>query len=480
MPLSPSLRTAALVFALTSLGYLLSAAGYVDHWDAKPSIDTARALVERGSLAVLEPVTPSENFTFYMSNEWGRFSKMGIIHPLLYVLPVLLGKAAHSVGFPERTATDILVSLVNSVLTALMVALLFLWFERRGQPRKTAIALALVAGFATSLWPYAKTCLREPAQALCLVIAYLAAGTDLFPRRMAPWITGTSIAAAFLCKQALILPGIPVLAYALIRYSHMSLRTWLGLVVPVGIAGALHLLYWSVLMHRFYPAGYGERVLRIGTGAAWSTPFLKGLYLQWLDPRYALFLYSPAICLLALLCWSSFRRTEGRDGPLVICVGLSVLWHSGLHAMWEDPLGGAYAGSRFLGAILPLLLMLASELDWRRVWSSKMKAPVVVLLMLSVSVQIVQVSVKLHQYPSMKALTRNAKSDSWIAPWRANTLLFAHKLSGEPEKYRATRFGGPDTEIDLHPHRSLHGVNFWWAHAYRRWYASAPATRRYN
>lgn len=154
-----------------ALFYLFCAAGYVDSSDATPSVETAIQLVDHGTFAMTE--LGHSDRMFYTHGKAGcTYSKMGITFPLLYTVPVLLAKMLAPLFPDKRLLIGFLVSLINPIITACIILLLYVFFRRRhGIPH--AIAIIAVAGLGTLLLPYSKTCHREPLQALCLLGSFV-------------------------------------------------------------------------------------------------------------------------------------------------------------------------------------------------------------------------------------------------------------------------------------------------------------------
>src|SRR3989338_3340593 len=130
MPTKPSHGWPILVTALAI--YLLFASGYIDAVDASASIETARALVDRGSLRA----TPDQVDYDYYARTPGVccYSKMGWVYPVLYTPAIAAAKLLRHLD-PGRRIEGFLVSLVNPILTALVVWVLFLFFARSHPPR---------------------------------------------------------------------------------------------------------------------------------------------------------------------------------------------------------------------------------------------------------------------------------------------------------------------------------------------------------
>ena len=265
---------------------------------------------------------------------------------------------ARVTSFPDAFMAFV-VSLTNAPITAGAAALLLLIARELGFSLRAGLAASLSAGLATPLWHYAQTFFSEPLAALLWLAFTLFV---LLARRRAPLamlaLAGAMVGCLGLTKVALLALAIPagVLLLWEVRGApagDKALRLGaaaLGMLPPLGLMLAYnHLRFGSP-----FATGYGDQV------AAWTTPFLEGLYGLLLSPGRGLLLFCPLV-LLAIAASPALRR---RDAALHDFSWLTLLTLVLLYARWHMWEGGWCWGPRFLVPALPLLaLTVAAWVD---------------------------------------------------------------------------------------------------------------------
>lgn len=455
----------AVVFAACAVAYLVCAAGYIDTIDAAASLDTAIALWERGTFRVQG--RERETVTFLI-REGGQYTKMGLVHPFLYLPAVGVAKMIAPPG-NETLWINFLVSLCNPLLSALIVALLFQFFRGRNYSVKQSLSIAACAGFATLIFPYSKTAHREIFQGLCLTAIFVLAARSTRATRGEALGCGVFAALLVLTKQAMVIPLIPAIAFAAYRFRDRPRELYPPLIVPGLLAGAIWIYFWRVIVGAATLTGYGPKVTTLGPQSAWNHPLGKGLFEQFLSVDNGLFWYSPLLLTVPLaVLWKVYRRRgNALDLSLVLAIALAAC----LHAVWFSPIGVGPLGPRYLVPVVPLMVMLLAGVPWEKVTHPAVRVVVGFLIVSSIGLQIVNVSVKANQFHTLVAEAGKLAPSFHPDPqWRVNLRLFAHKAGGSPELYPASMVGqgAGDQTIDLSPYRSLEGFNYWWLHAIRR------------
>lgn len=437
------------------------AMGYVDSYDAWPSIETAIAAIERGTLEL--PKDPSHYMVLAAGKRGGSFTKLGLMMPALYVPAVVLGKSLCPSSAQTRQCIDFFVSWINPIAGATTIAVLFLFFVWVGNPRPWTVALA--AGLGTMWLAYSKTSLREPVQALCLTAAYVLSMPSFSAKRDWLWLAaGAFLAAGVLVKQAFVVPALP----CFLLWAHQAFqapRPWRRLAWLFSpLLGAL--LVWAAYSMWAWGdpflTGYSRAVTEF-RGTIWRTPFWQGMGEQLFSLRKGLFVYNPLLLLFPYWVW---RRT--RSSPMAAldwAVVASFLAQAALYACWYRPTGDEALGPRYLLVVIPALFLLVGKeplgLSARRPFA----AAVALALVAGVAFQIVQASVKMQQYYTIE---QRAGHPLPKPHWQSNLALFVHKVTGKPERYSLSLFGGRSEEIvDVSDVRSLTGLNYWWWHLAR-------------
>ncbi len=428
----------ARVFFFWAAALCLLTSGYNDSVDATAPVATAHALVDSGELGV-RPLVPNA-MLFHEGRNGAWYSKMGLVPTALAVPVVLAGAWLTRAGLDEKRAEDFLLSLVNPVLTAWLLALVYAFFRRR-RSREESLWLTFALGAGTLLLPYSKSCSREPLQALCLVGAY----TSTRPSRAGIWA-----AAALLTKHALFFPLIPLMA--------IHRREWRSFAPPLLAAAFVQGLYQTWAWGSPWLTGYGPGVVGLRP-EVWRTGWIEGVRLQLFSTDKGL-LFTAPLALLALFLPSSWSSSKSR--ALFAAAAIQLL----LHARWFNPAGQDALGPRYLVAVLPLLwLALPEENFVTRLWFRTAVGAAVVS-------QLVFASVSWRQYPVL----RDRAGEKLTLPHPAAQFrLFAHKLNYNDEIYDLGEFGGtPGKKVDLSDARSLVGFNYAAAHL-RRQFPAVPA-----
>ncbi len=446
-------RMVLLTFVGTLGVYLFLAAGYIDTIDADASVELAKSLVEKGSVR-LSPAHPDPVLYARVGSGPAPFvSKLGLGTALVYIPSVLAAKGITRItSLPISLVLPFLVSLTNCFVTALLVAFLAIYFLDRRLAEKEACLLALVAGFATLLFPYSKTCQREPLQALCLV------GLVVFSSRKKFLSAAFWMGFGLSVKSLWLVPAFPFFILAC-RWAKNE-RQLLKFLLPFILVGAALPFYQWWCFGNAWETGYN--LANVGLfGAKWSTPFWEGFGSQVTSWRSSVFVFSPVLLFCLVPLWKRARagRLDAFDGAILA----SFLLQTCLYACWFNPLGGWSLGPRYLVTVLPTLFFLFRQpTDLALVYNYPRAAKV--LVSFCVLFQFVHTSVKAQQYWELVYLSGQRYHS---AQWVDNAVFFSHKLLQKEEKYRVQLQDGSIEEYDLSGVRSLQGFNFWWLHFLR-------------
>jgi hypothetical protein len=443
-------RLAASLFVAVLSVYVLTASGHVQTIDVGQELDVARSIVTRASFTVADPsAAPGRN--------GARYSPHGIGESIL-LLPVVLIEPAVPRAY-RHAAEAMGTSLLNPLAAALIAAILLLLLLDLGFAPGVATALALLASFASILWPYAHDAFDVTPTATCLLFSLFAAHRYL-QGRGTRWLLASGAAAAFaLLLRLPTLAMLPVLlAYLLAVRPEVSLR---GRVVrgllwaaPVGVAAALIGGYDLVRFGNPLQTGYG---LVANTG--FGNPVLLGVAGLVLSPGKSLFVFSPVL-LLAVL---GFRRFTMAHRPLAGVVAGSFAVSVLLYAAWDDWAGGWSWGPRFLITVMPILLLPAASLlaGWHR-YHSAARAAIVAVVAASIAIQVAGVAV---DYQVQTQLRQDAGRS--LDYWRPIDSPIAMQLNALREVIDG-RAPYPASRIALDRTTGRPSTNtwdFWWVYA---------------
>jgi hypothetical protein len=308
------------VFLLFSAVYLSTWAGHYTSGDGRFKMDWAKAMFLGRSAAGLR-----QNVVI---------SKYGIGHSLLAVPPLAIAYIVNKeTGIRCEAALYTLMFVVNGALFLALLAFYLAHFY----PARSVWLTVLIAGLATTWWPYTKMDLSEP---LVLTIAFL--GFVLMRFGYPVW--GMLIAAFTLAIRG---DSIAVVGPLVIWYllANRSLRACIQMPIAMAPSILLVILANFVRYHSLFDRGYA--------GEGFSTPFLVGVYGILLSAGKSIFLFSPPL-FLGVLGWKVFAaRPQLRSDAwlfLGICAAQVVLF-----AKWWDWSGDDSWGVRFL---IPGVLML--------------------------------------------------------------------------------------------------------------------------
>lgn len=384
-------RTAFLV--LCAAVFLCTASGRIAFPDDEIVFQTTASLWERGSFEIPgiakrtgEPEhRPDGTFGWAHGVDGRRYGFFG--HGLSIIALPLYGagklfvrhapatwvhaiRSDHLWMHPRSPTNDglrMVVSLTNSLLTALAAWVVVRWVRTLGFSSRVALLTGLAYAFGTSAWPYAGTFLSEPLSALVL----LASGWQVtrFHRlrlqhpgspsaRRALWWAALGVGFS-VHVHILNVVAIPCfLGFALVPLARdHALRTervaWIGALV-LGCLG-LGLVGWDHYARfgsPFETGRYGHYSHFIAPGS--------GLVAMLVSPGRSFFLYSPALIVAAF----GYRRFARHLGPEAwFCLSMVMLrWlFVGTRSDWW---GGWGIGSRYLVPVIGFaLLPLASMLE---------------------------------------------------------------------------------------------------------------------
>lgn len=379
-----------LFLAFASL-YLLTSLGDQQSLDGRLMFETARALVERRTVALDPGIggTPGR--------DGAEYSKFGPGQSLVEAPLVLVGEAAQVVRpRPDpRFWPSFFASLANGLVSAALVATLFGLGLSLGYGRRAALALAAVGGLASPIWPYAKADFSEPLQTLALLLAVwgLATWRGGGDRR---WLVlaGSGAGLAVLTKLADLIWLAPLVLYGawLLRERRRlgaDGRALAGDLLAWGLPLALCLL--AVGLFNWYRFGSPLASGYNPDDAPFQGPLYAGLYGLLFSSGKSLLLYTPPL-LAAAGAWPAFARQRRAEAALILGLAGSTLLLYASYPVWH---GGWCWGPRYLLPVVPLLLVpLAGLVERARAgWRSAARIFLVLCVLAGFWVQILGVAV---------------------------------------------------------------------------------------
>lgn len=452
-------RSNAAFFAVSLAVLLALAAGYVDTSDADASIETARALITRGSFRA-EPAQPDFQYYAHTAGEC-CYSKMGWIHPILYAPVLALVKLSGLGELQKWRVESFFLSFVNPVVIALLMLLLFVSF-RRHQNTRAAAVIVWATTLGSLLVVYSKTSHREPLQALLLtLVLLLVEEAGLLQSRGRLVALLLSVAALVLIKLSLIVALVPAGVFLIWRVAREKPRLLSAVAIGLAFIGLMLALINGMAFGQPLSGGYGTWVYRLDP-RVWSTPFWRGIHEELFSLDSGFFIYNPWA--LGVLAFVSARAIRRRLTPFDLTLIATFLAQTLFYAKWFSPIGQEAIGPRYLVAVLPAVILLTREFRWPAL-SPSLRAGVAGLVVLSLAMTGLNTSVKMQQYWTIQA---RLKAKITAPHWWVNGFLLLHKIRGQPEIYQATDFNLPQgAEANLTDTPTLQGLNFWWTHLSR-------------
>jgi hypothetical protein len=474
---------ALLLFAVT-------AGGRISGSDEVTMFELSRAMLH-GRIDVPEGATlQAADGRFYTKNTAGQ---------AVLALPlVAAGEAAAAVsGFgPARAvlASRFVTSFFNALVAALLVAALYAFSRRLGASAGAAFAAAVMLGFTTPLWVYAKSFMAEPLEALGLLCALgnaaLAAaggGQPLPGERKRLWFAALGAFLAVSAKASMLAP-------ALFALSALGLKRpgrWLVPLSGVALAVLGHLAYNVARFGNPLESGYGAQA----STAAFSTPLLVGLYGLLISSGKGLLWFAPAIVLVPA-GWAEMARARGHSSeprhgtPARQAAAAAVAtWTMGLlqFATFQHWAGDGSWGPRYLVPLLPLAflgvafaLTAAARARRRLAWALGVAGLVVTLGGVGIHFGAEMRAVGDYPYTLalddphfMEASHYNPRFSPIAVHWRMLADNAASHLRGDSPVLGA---GGPvDPRLGISAadqHALLRAIDVWWLYAR---YAGLPA-----
>lgn len=377
-------RVVRWLFVASLLVYLFTAGSNFSSGDAQSELRVDQALIDHGWVNVPQGKAGQLCGGWGCQGADGRFyATHGIGYPLyllpFYVVALTTARALHvkncdQLGLPAAThawnycVPIHLVSWSNSLLSAATVALLCLICLELGYGRRRSLALALLYGFATLAWPYARFGFDVTLTALLVLAALREALLAASSRQDAADVTGVTrlwgrcgglAALAILVRlpaAAAIVPLFPFLVVATLHSAwRVRLRACVAFLAPIVLAVAFTCWYNWARFGSASPLADGHA----GNAAESLTSMpLVSLAGMLISPGKGILWYAPPV-LPALLCVPAFWRRRGAACALALgMAGFGILPYLPV----QDWIGGDAWGPRFVVQVLPFLIVPAVEL----------------------------------------------------------------------------------------------------------------------
>ncbi|MBL9006020.1 MAG: hypothetical protein JNJ46_17330 [Myxococcales bacterium] len=481
-------RVAALLFCL----FFLLMSREPPWGDARITFETARALIDRGSLD-LQLDAPSYFFTVYAGKKYG-FATLGNV---LASLPSLLLYRVLSLGSaqPQPALYALCCHVSSALLMALSCGLFLRLCRMRGARPRLAVLLTLGLGLSTICFCYARSPYSEALQTFALLWLFERSLVQAQPQRMTRVGMASLGAAAGIVLNAKLVYA-AVLPLCALYVAGLLLRATRRSPLPAEEAASMPPLSLSrvvaglsvallaflpfvalVLVHNYIKTGSPFRTGYWGdlfSGQLWPS-----LYGYTLSSGQSIFLYSPPL-LLALLGLRSAicdRDVSRRlQTALLLSLIAVVTLLNAKYFLWH----GAFCwGPRLMVPLTPLILLLClpwldTALQQGILWLRR--AALGVLLLAGAVVQLLGASLYWDHFLRIAQTVRDALGGPvWspdylphvyfipqFAPLRGYPWLLSHMLRRDPNLSAdapwRTLFAHP---IDVSSHFGRLRLDFW-------------------
>ena len=369
--------------------YVLTASGnnYYNHDQSVFRIEVAKAIVERGDLAI------SQNVDGIIGTDGRNYSIRGIGGELLAVPFYLVGKWT---GIPP----DIPVALMSPFIGASTVVIIFLFCSSLGYASQSSLYVSLLYGLGTMAWPAAKHPFDNVFEAFFILLSVYLLHLHHSGKKPIMY-AALSFGVAFLVRQTSILV-LPPLLLMIILYHWTNddlfekcktiVKDIIIFLIFLSPFMVLHFWYNDYRFGSIFENGYslvqrsfGHRFFDISNLPTGLSGFL-------FSPGKGFFYYSP-ICVLFFFVIKSFLKNKFQIALCFVGIILIYLFLLSTFYYWH----GDWAwGPRYLFLITPFMMIPCAEIY--ESCSRKMVFFSLIIFFASLVIQIVAVTVDFEKY----------------------------------------------------------------------------------
>lgn len=351
--------------------YIFTCAGRLGLSDGVAMYNVARSMVTEHSLssAPCEPMTEAHPNHCVLGVDGKYYAGFGLL-PSLVAAPVVaigrFGAAEAHVNVEALARAG--VALMTAIVGPLVCVVLAMWALQLGYSRRTALACALIVGFASPYWHFAvKGFYSEPYFTLALVAGgYFLSRTET---RYAAAYSGLAVGIACAARiSGVIVIPVFVVAIAVQSSRHLWPRARFASDLTQFCAAGLIpglLLGWANDARFGSPFRTGYQAAYPTAGALLSTPLLRGIGELLLNREVGLVTFTPWVLLAFYYGWEFWREHAAEAVLSFGTFAVSLLFF----AKYDSWHAGWVAGPRFLTPTIPFLaLMLAPQIErlWKR------------------------------------------------------------------------------------------------------------------
>jgi hypothetical protein len=473
-------QTARTIALAALLIYMASGGGRIVGSDEVTMLEVSHALLH-GHVDVPAGATqPGQGGKFYSKNAAGQailaLPLVAAAEGVVHALPLAASR--------KPLAARAIVSFFNALVTALLLGAFYRTSRALGVSARAALAAALLLGFATPIWVYAKSFMAEPLEALGLLLALGGAARARAGDDRAARSAAVGVALAVSAKLS-VLPIALACLSPMFGGRNANLR-WPLIALALALAG--HAIYDLARFGTPFETGYGVQA----TPSAFHTPLGVGLYGLLLSSGKGVMWFAPALWLTA--AGLSAMRNAGQK-PLARGVLLASAVALLLYASFEHWAGDGSFGPRYLVPVLPLAFLAVafalSGASRARRWASGALGLIGVLIAIGgVAIYFGAEMREVGDYPYtlpldnphfMESSHFNPRFTPILGHWSMLSRNVSLHLAGHAPRLTAatdasvdSAAGGSGSRLGIgaaDQAQMLNGLDFWWTYAA---YAGVP------
>jgi hypothetical protein len=374
--------------------YLLTASGpnFYNTDAAELRLHVVTSIVESADLTVSKKIG--------IRGADGRYySWFGIGSVLLSVPFSFTGKI---IGVPMKNA----VSVVNQIIGAGTVIVIFYFLISLGYTRRTSLIVALIYGLGTIAWPLAKQPFNHTIEIFFILFSVYCMYLYVTCGKISNLLfSALSLGFAVITRSYSIIM-VPSLFIMMVIYNskNSGIKTTAKITARdivtffIAILPFVSLFFWYNY-YRFgnvFETGYTLIAARTGVDYFSNTPLLTGLSGLFISPGKGFFYYTP-VAILFFFSVKAFVKKHPRLGVSIIIIMISYVLFISNFIYWH----GDWAwGPRYISVLTPFFIIPIAELIDSDIWNKKKVSRAIIYFIISLSlvVQIAAVSVDFQKY----------------------------------------------------------------------------------
>jgi len=399
------------IFSFCLSSYLLTMGGHLYSADNEIKGLIAESIIERHSVAL-----PELRMVYMVPGRDGLSYSNFPLGSSLTMIPFYMIGDLTADWFPQIPRSIVLeffFSTINSIMTAASCTVFFLICLQLKYSIRTATATALIYGFSTIAWPYAKTTWSEPQATLCVLAAFYFI-LRFREHNGLKWLvlSGACLGYGITTKHEMglytfLLSGLLLLyLWQADRKYHRMFMAGLACGIPLALFGLLNLYYNFLRFEDWFAFGHYQTVQQQMEQTApffdSMEGFIVGIYQHLFSTGKGILIYSPP---MLMFYWAIKKFKGSHPVEAWFCLAAPVVFFIAAGTSWQMTFMAW--GERYFVSLTPFLILPLAALleDLIEQGSTYMKRSMITLVAIGVCIQILGVSVN-FQATSDKLLAK--------------------------------------------------------------------------